>query len=138
MRIAGWLLTYLLPWTLLAHGTVNNGDDTPWILSLFCFAPVVAVGLVLLARRWGNLWSSRWLGLSHISTLVLAARVLPDYWRRVTLGGDHIAAGFSADYVHAFQPSFWHSFWAPVMTLLVLGVLFFNVLSWVPRHEHQK
>lgn len=133
-RIVGWWLTYLLPWALLAHGTVNNGDDTPWILSLFCFAPIVVLGFVLLTRRWRALWSGRWFGLPHIGTFVLAARVLPIYWQRVTISGGHIGAVVDAEY-GSMQPAPWHAFWAPVMTVLVFFAMLFNILSWIPRKK---
>jgi len=42
MNAIAWLLTYLLPIALVAFGTVTQGDDDPWRLSFFIFAPVVA------------------------------------------------------------------------------------------------
>jgi hypothetical protein len=115
-----WLLRYLLPWAMLAFGTVTQGDDGPWMLSLFFLAPAVALGFVLLGIYWGRLHHRRWLGLLHVVSVLIAARVLPGYWQRVTLARDHIGAGFSTNYIQAFEPAWWHSVWAPMMSLLVL------------------
>ncbi len=131
--VAAWLLTYLLPWALLAFGTVTQGDDGPWMFSLFFYAPMIALGFLLLAVRWRDLPRDRWFGCFHIITLVVAARVLPAYWQRVTLARNHIGAGFSADYIGSFEPEWWHSFWAPTMTLLVFCAVLVNILAWFRR-----
>lgn len=129
----GWVLTLFLPWALVAFGTVTQGDDDAWRASLFFFAPVVAVGFVLLGLSWRRLGQSRWMGCGHIVTLILAVRILPAYWTRVTLARDHIGAGFSTDYIRSFEPEWWHFYWAPVMTFLVICAVLFNVVAWVSR-----
>ena len=113
--ITGWLLTYFLPWAILAFSTVTQGDDGPWMFSLFCIAPVVALGFALLAFSWRDLSQWRWFGAFHVITIVIAARTLPGYWERVTLARDHIGAGWSADYIGSFQPKWWHFWWAPLL-----------------------
>ena len=130
MTTPGWLLTYFLPWTMLAFGTVTQGDDGPWMFSLFFLAPAVALGFVLLGLYWRHLRHRRWLGLLHVVSIIVAVRVLPGHWQRVTLARDHIGAGFSTDYIGAFEPEWWHFFWAPVMTLLVFCAVLFNVVAW--------
>lgn len=125
-----WLLTYLLPWAMLASGSVTQGNDGPWMFSLFFLAPAGALGFVLLGVYWRDLRHRRWLGLLHVVSIIVAVRVLPGYWHRVTLGRDHIGAGLSTDYVQSFESEWWHSFWAPLMTLLVFCAVLFNVVAW--------
>lgn len=132
MKIIGaWLLTFLLAAALLAFGTASQGDDGPWIFSLFFAAPIAAIGFVYLGLRWRELPRYRWLGSFHIITVAIATQMLPAYWERVTFAGDHIAAGHSADYVRSFEPEWSHSLWAPVMKLLVFAAILFSLLAWL-------
>jgi hypothetical protein len=131
--IVGWSLTFLLPIALLAFGTVTQGDDGPWMFSLFFLAPVVALGFLLLTLARREVPYHRIIGLVHIVTFVIAARVLPGYWLRVTLARDHVGAGFSPDVAGHFDPEWWHGFWPPVMTLLVFCAVLFNILAWMRR-----
>ena len=118
MNALAWLLTYALPLAIIAFGTVTQGDDGPWSFSLFVFAPVAAIGAVILLIRRRSLYEFRWMGLLHILTVILAIRILPGYWTRVTINHNHIGAGFDQSYEGAFEAAAWHSWWAPVMTLL--------------------
>jgi hypothetical protein len=133
MVIVGWSLTFLLPLALLVVGTVTQGNDGPWLFSLFFLAPAAALGFLLLAAARREVPQHRFLGLAHLVTLLFAIRVLPAYWRRVTLARDHIAAGFSADFIRAFEPEWWHVLWAPVMTSLLLCAVLFNAYAWMRR-----
>jgi RsiW-degrading membrane proteinase PrsW (M82 family) len=131
--IIGWSLTFLLPLAMLAFGTVTQGDDGPWMFSLFFLAPLVTLGFLLLAAAWRRLPEHRLIGLVHIVSVVVAFRMLPGYWRRVTLARDHIGAGFSPDNIGSFAPEWWHFHWAPAMTLLLFCAVLFNVLAWTRR-----
>ena len=133
MVIVGWSLTFLLPLAMLVSGTVTQGDDDPWLFSLFFVAPVAAFGFLLLAAARQDVPRHRIIGLVHLVTLFVAVRVLPGYWQRVTLAPDHIGAGFSRDYVSSLEPDWWHPLWAPLMTSLVFCAVVFNVYAWIRR-----
>ena len=132
MVIVGWSLTFLLPLALLAFGTVTQGDDGPWMFSLFFLAPAVGFGFLLLAAARRDVPEHRIIGFVHIITVIVAVRVLPGYWR-ATLARNHVGAGFSPDVAGHFDADWWHCLWAPVMTLLVACAVLFNILAWTRR-----
>ena len=123
MNAIGWMLTYFLPLGLIAFGTVNQGDDGPWMVALFFFAPLALIGGLILSLRFRSLSKNWGWAVVHFLTLFLCIRILPDYWIKVTLSGDHIAAGFSSDYIGVFSAAHWHFWWAPLMTSLSVFVL---------------
>lgn len=137
MNALAWLLTYTLPLAIAAYGTVNQGDDGPWCFSLFVLAPISSVGILVLWRRREQIDRFRWMCIIHILTIILAVRILPDYWSRVTIRRDHIGAGFHPDNVGSFEPSTWHYFWAPVMTILSILTVIIVMLAFKQRHAEQ-
>jgi hypothetical protein len=118
MNAIAWLLTYSLPIAIIAFGTLNQGDDGPWSMSLFVFAPLALIGSVILLLRLRRIYEYSWMGVFHIITAILAFRILPAYWTNATIGGDHIGAGFDQDYIGVFEASRWHFWWAPTMTVI--------------------
>ncbi len=118
-----WIPTYFLTLAMAAFGTVTQGDDDAWFTSLFLFAPISAVAIIWILFRPAANRHVLWFALAHILTFCLGVIVLPAYWLRVTLGHDHIGAGFSEDYVKSFEPARWHTFWAPVMTALLIALI---------------
>jgi len=132
--IIGWFLTYLLPLAQVAYGTAPQGDDSEWFVSLFLFGPIIALGFFLLLLSWSSLHKYRWLGVGHLLSLCLAISTLPNYWQRVTFGGNHIAAGISKQFIDSYDPEPWHAFWAPVMTIFVTAVVVFNIVAWVKKN----
>ena len=138
MNPLAWLLTYALPIALIAFGTVTQGDDDAWWGSLFVFAPVATVGCLILALTVRSVRCYRWMSTPHLLTALLAIKLLPGYWTRVTIARDHIGAGFSPDYVGAFDPELWHFWWAPVMTALVAWVIFLAVRAFRTKKEAEQ
>jgi hypothetical protein len=118
-----WLPTYFLTLALLAFGTLTQGNDGLWWISLFVFAPIAGLSILYIHCRPAATKTGLWLAAGHVGTLTIGVAVLPGYWRRVTLARDHIGAGSNADYIGAFEPARWHWCWAPVMTLLLLGLV---------------
>lgn len=131
------ILTYALPLAIIACGTVTQGDDGPWQFSLFILAPLAAIGAVILWIRRSDIRKLRWMSVIHIVTLIAAVRVLPGYWSRVTIAGDHIGAGFSRAYVGAFHPEPWHSWWAPTMTGLSMAIAALVIYAFIHRKAEQ-
>ena len=123
MNAIGWLLTYALPVAISAFGTASQGDDGPWSFSLFFLAPISAFGAVILVSRRASLREFSRLGLIHICTAILAVSILPSYWDRATIRGEHITAGLDPSPAVTFEPAAWHVWWAPVMTILTVIVV---------------
>ena len=138
MNALAWLLTYALPIALIAFGSVTQGDDGPWTLSLFVFAPVASVGAVTLLLRRDRIYDYRWMGMIHILTAILAIRILPGYWSRVTIRRDHIGAGFDQSYVGVLEAASWHFWWAPVMTGLSVAIVFLAIHAMTKTKRHNK
>ena len=136
MNAVGWLLTYSLPIALIAFGTVTQGDDDAWRVSLFLLSPIAVIGCLMLSILRKKAKSFRWMGAIHIITILLAVVILPGYWARVTIARDHIGAGFNSDYVGAFEPEIWHCWWAPVMTLLVVWVALLGGCAFRTKPKH--
>jgi hypothetical protein len=126
----GWVLSYFQILLLLPFGTCTGGNDLPWALSiLYGVVPLIGLTLILASRR--KIRKSTLMGLPHVLTLFLILWETPSYWIRCTFQGQHICAGFSEDYINAFQPELWHRFWAPIVTTLglafvVLGFVYFK------------
>ncbi len=137
MNTLAWILTYALPLAIIACGTVTQGDDGPWRFSLFILAPLVAIGAAILWVRRSDIRRLRWMSVIHIVTLIAAVRVLPEYWSRVTIAGDHIGTGFNRDYVGAFHPEKWHSWWAPTMTGLSMAIAALVIYAFIQRKAEQ-
>ena len=130
ITVLGWLLTYLLPLALIANGTANQGDDSPWAVSFFVLSPLILLGLCLLlcTRRYWHYF--RWMGLYHILSILLGIIILPQYWQNVTFNGSHIASGMSDDYIDSFEPEVWHYYWAPLLSFYLLTVTYITYQSW--------
>ena len=137
MSALGWLLTYALPVAIMAFGSVTQGDDDAWRASMFIVAPIAALGIGILWIGRAHNRRFRWMSVIHVLTVILAIRILPGYWTRVTVGHDHIGAGFDREYVGAFQPEAWHLWWAPIMTSLSLAVAFLAIDAFTKTQAGQ-
>ena len=137
MNTLGWLLTYTLPVAIITFGTVTQGDDDAWRASMFFFAPIAALGIGILWIGRAHSRRFRWMSVIHVLTVILAIRILPGYWTRVTIGNDHIGAGFDREYVGAFEPKSWHFWWAPIMTSLSLAVAFLAINAFKKTQAEQ-
>jgi hypothetical protein len=126
----GWVLSYFQIVVLIPFGSCTQGDDDPWLASLY-YAVVPVIGFILIIATSKGIRKSSLMGIPHIFTLFLIFWNTPSYWIRCTFQGQHICAGFSNDYINGFQPVLWHRFWAPIVTMLgftcvVLGFIYFK------------
>lgn len=118
----GWFLSYFQIVVLIPFGTCTQGDDDPWAASLF-YAVVPLLGLVLILVSSIKIRKSL-MGIPHVLTLSLILWNTPSYWLRVTFQGQHICAGFEEDLINALTPELWHRFWAPVVSIIGLSLVY--------------
>lgn len=123
MQYLGWFFTFAIIPAALAFGTCNQGDDSPWLVSLLFYCPIAVLGSVLLWRGASWILADYLIVLPHLGTGLLLWHILPPYWERCTFGGQHICAGMSADYGE-IKASWGHPFWAPILTAIFLFVIF--------------
>jgi len=125
----GWILTYIFPFILIAHGTCNQGDDTPWFFAFFYLTPFVILGLFLIFLSKEQIYNKRYLGLFHVISIIIGFLTLPQYWIKTTWLNNSLCSamwgGFEGENV-----LWWHIAWSPLMTMILCIIVYFNFIAW--------
>jgi hypothetical protein len=133
--VLGWILS----WTLLIgiagplFGTCTQGDDTPWLVGLFVYAPVGLIGLAIAAAGAKSGWLYSLLAIPHLATLILGVQFIPSYFSQTTMRSIHVCSVREGGDLGA-SASIAQQFWAPSWFGILLVVVCVVFLYWRKNH----
>ena len=129
--IFGWVLSLALLVGIAGPllGTCTQGDDDGWLAGLLVFAPIGLIGLAFAAKgaELGPRFSC--LAMPHVVTLILGGQLIPTYFSKTTLGGQHVCSvreGGGFDGV----PSLIQQLWAPAWLAILVALGYVVLLYW--------
>lgn len=132
--VFGWILSLSLFIGIAGplFGTCTQGDDDPWLASLFVLAPVGLAGLVMAASgaKSGRRYSL--FAIPHIATLMLGGQLIPIYFSQTTIKGIHVCAVREGGF--EYSASLAQQLWAPSWFIVLLVLVYVILLFWHSGH----